>query len=197
MAIPDHRPQVYVQGWAFRAFNVDLTGITNSNIPCSQGEQVVVKIMLESASHASSLLCDLLRVAACSARLEGDYLTCLSDNQRSTVYLLRQALDTVLSSELLITVQVRASISTRILQICRVLGFLERNSTNSLATIPTILMMLRLKDGPETDWKSVDDSLFVLFSSEGWKLEPANISLTVLEKVLGRDWGHDRPALVV
>ena len=139
---------------------------------------------------------DLLYIIALRSKAEDRVLSIASESLRSTIYWLRRGLDVLLSSELAIPTRCRVENTARMLESVRAIGLPNPSVTNSLNTIPTVLLLYRLKEGPNHDWKLVDKVLLDLFK-DGWGLQSVNACSTSLKLIGRQNWEEDDTTLIV
>ncbi|THH12376.1 hypothetical protein EW145_g35 [Phellinidium pouzarii] len=65
---------------------------------------------------------------------------------------------------------------------------LRRISSDVIASIPTMLLVFRLREGPIDDWQAVDKFLLDIFNSGNILLQPSSSNVIVLELALREEW---------
>ncbi|KAH8118428.1 hypothetical protein DFH11DRAFT_671972 [Phellopilus nigrolimitatus] len=179
-------------GWPLRLSFLDFSSLTEAS-----DNDLDLKLEIETTYHFSLVMMDLFRVTVICFKANLPNPDFISRFNREVALVARRSLNFLLSSDTPLLVSQRVDGLASIVQSVNSLRFPNDVGRNILASVPTTLLVFRLKDGPKEDWRSVDKALHDLYSSGTFPLEPRNLSSLVLEMALRKEWGIDGLILIV
>lgn len=119
------------------------------------------------------------------------------DERRETIQFLRRTTELLLSSGIPLTERTRAMNVLKLLSSTQTLLSVAGYGRNILMTIPSHVLLFRLRRGPTSDWQAVDNSLLEGFSSRSFALGQRGLINAVLEAIVHEEWNEDGESLRV
>lgn len=140
---------------------------------------------------------DLLSIAALCFETSRRNSFELSPTGRELVAIARSLLDFLLSSGAPVSKHQRLDALSSLIRSVHKLHFMDSVGRDILASILTIVLIFRLREGPCADWDSVDISLRDCFKTATIALFPQSSITLVLELLLREELTGDNQILVV
>ncbi|KAI5124851.1 hypothetical protein M0805_007285 [Coniferiporia weirii] len=151
---------------------------------------------LEHPAHFCVVLAGLFGISVLCFKAEQPSPTFVSKFDRQISLVTRRMMDFFLSSDPARSRSVRIDAISSVLKGVEQLVLSNRTGRDLLASVPTILLIFRLREGPSEDWRPVDMSLLDIFNAGFLALQPSNSGTLALELVLQGEWGESGEMLI-